>query len=84
MHGVTNAVIDVFIMLHKLCNTNGIIRDVTIHQLYEEYLTYKEWDASISHMQFYVAMEKKLRLHQVISTTKKTCTGAIRLKFVTL
>ncbi|WP_342047241.1 hypothetical protein [Bacillus sp. OTU530] len=69
LHGVTNAVIDVFIMLHKLCNTNGIIRDVTIHQLYEEYLTYKEWDASISHMQFYVAMEK-LRLHQVISTTK--------------
>ncbi|WP_034671383.1 hypothetical protein [Ectobacillus panaciterrae] len=69
LHGVTNAVIEVFIILHKLCNTNGIIRDVTIHQLYEEYLTYKELDASISHMQFYVAMEK-LRLHNVISITK--------------
>ena len=79
LYGVTNAVLEVFIYLHKKCNTNGVIRNATTHLLWENYKTYKEGLAFIGHSQFYIALEK-LRLHRIIEV-EKNWYGRTTIKF---
>ncbi len=50
----------------KKCFTNGIIPNVTVHMMWEDYKQYKEELAYIQHSQFYIAL-KKLSLHNIIS-----------------
>ncbi|UIJ69662.1 hypothetical protein LW858_29155 (plasmid) [Bacillus cereus] len=66
LYGITNADLEVFLFLHKKCNTYGEISHVSIHMLWEDYKNYKEVFAHIHHSQFYVAL-KKLSFHNIIS-----------------
>ncbi|WP_440604617.1 hypothetical protein [Bacillus sp. GB_SG_008] len=66
LYGITNADLEVFLYLHKKCYTNGVIPNVTVHMLWEDYKQYKEELAYIQHSQFYIAL-KKLSLHNIIS-----------------
>ncbi|UNT71714.1 hypothetical protein IQ781_27415 (plasmid) [Bacillus sp. N447-1] len=66
LYGITNADLEVFLYLHKKCYTNGIIPNVTVHMLWEDYKQYKEEFAYIQHSQFYIAL-KKLSLHNIIT-----------------
>ena len=66
LYGITNADLEVFLYLHKKCFTNGVIPNVTIHMMWEDYKQYKEEFAYIQHSQFYIAL-KKLNLHNIIS-----------------
>ncbi|EMN7730433.1 hypothetical protein WB980_003791 [Bacillus cereus] len=66
LYGITNADLEVFLYLHKKCFTNGVIPNVTIHMMWEDYKQYKEEFAYIQHSQFYIAL-KKLSLHNIIS-----------------
>ncbi|OLR27699.1 hypothetical protein [Bacillus cereus] len=66
LYGITNADLEVFLFLHKKCNTYGEISHASIHMLWEDYKNYKEAFAHIHHSQFYVAL-KKLSLHDIIS-----------------
>ncbi|MEX3422502.1 hypothetical protein CQZ91_28225 [Bacillus cereus] len=66
LYGITNADLEVFLYLHKKCFTNGIIPNVTVHMMWEDYKQYKEELAYIQHSQFYIAL-KKLSLHNIIS-----------------
>ncbi|MCV5404355.1 hypothetical protein OFM88_32925, partial [Escherichia coli] len=66
LYGITNADLEVFLYLHKKCYTNGVIPNVTIHMMWEDYKQYKEEFAYIQHSQFYIAL-KKLNLHNIIS-----------------
>ncbi|MHA2890621.1 hypothetical protein [Bacillus cereus] len=65
LYGITNADLEVFLFLHKKCNTFGVLSHVSIHMLWEEYKNYKEAFAYIQHSQFYIAL-KKLSLHNII------------------
>ncbi|MED2764131.1 hypothetical protein P4283_19035 [Bacillus thuringiensis] len=65
LYGITNADLEVFLFLHKKCNTYGELSHVSIHMLWEDYKNYKEAFAHIHHSQFYVAL-KKLSLHNII------------------
>ncbi|QWI72910.1 hypothetical protein ER45_027790 (plasmid) [Bacillus mycoides] len=65
LYGITNADLEVFLFLHKKCNTFGVLSHVSIHMLWEEYKNYKETFAYIQHSQFYIAL-KKLSLHNII------------------
>ncbi|MBE7123119.1 hypothetical protein [Bacillus cereus] len=80
--GITNAVFDVFIILHKLCNTNGIIRDITTNYLYRVYSSYKEQNAAISSQQFYVAMEKLMTAGMIEVTKDAYGRKTIQLNFI--
>ncbi|PEW52383.1 hypothetical protein CN443_30940, partial [Bacillus cereus] len=66
LYGIMNADLEVFLYLHKKCFTNGVIPNVTIHMMWEDYKQYKEEFAYIQHSQFYIAL-KKLSLHNIIS-----------------
>ncbi|WP_095022217.1 hypothetical protein [Bacillus thuringiensis] len=66
LYGITNADLEVFLYLHKKCYTNGIIPNVTVHMMWEDYKQYKEEFAYIQHSQFYIAL-KKLSLHNIIT-----------------
>ncbi|MEW9579101.1 hypothetical protein U9K47_27925 [Bacillus toyonensis] len=66
LYGITNADLEVFLYLHKKCYTNGVIPNVTIHMMWEDYKLYKEEFAYIQHSQFYIAL-KKLSIHNIIS-----------------
>ncbi|QEL82774.1 hypothetical protein DN407_30225 (plasmid) [Bacillus sp. JAS24-2] len=66
LYGITNADLEVFLYLHKKCYTNGVIPNVTVHMMWEDYKQYKEEFAYIQHSQFYIAL-KKLSLHNIIS-----------------
>ncbi|PHG59738.1 hypothetical protein [Bacillus toyonensis] len=66
LYGITNADLEVFLFLHKKCNTYGELSHVSIHMLWEDYKNYKEAFAHIYHSQFYVAL-KKLSFHNIIS-----------------
>ncbi|MDA1558791.1 hypothetical protein PDK45_28170 [Bacillus cereus] len=66
LYGITNADLEVFLYLHKKCYTNGIIPNVTVHMLWEDYKQYKEELACIQHSQFYIAL-RKLSLHNIIT-----------------
>ncbi len=37
LYGITNADLEVFLYLHKKCYTNGVIPNVTIHMMWEDY-----------------------------------------------
>ncbi|WP_439876977.1 hypothetical protein ACSLGG_31590 (plasmid) [Bacillus mycoides] len=65
LYGITNADLEVFLFLHKKCNTYGELSHVSIHMLWEDYKNYKEAFSHIHHSQFYVAL-KKLSLHNII------------------
>ncbi|PEF43530.1 hypothetical protein CON22_25820 [Bacillus cereus] len=65
LYGITNADLEVFLFLHKKCNTFGVLSHVSIHMLWENYKNYKEAFAHIHHSQFYIAL-KKLSLHNII------------------
>ncbi|MBO1132512.1 hypothetical protein J0658_28805, partial [Bacillus paramycoides] len=49
LYGITNADLEVFLYLHKKCYTNGVIPNVTIHMMWEDYKQYKEEFAYIQH-----------------------------------
>ncbi|MFD0768960.1 hypothetical protein ACFQZ1_08565 [Bacillus sp. CGMCC 1.60114] len=66
LYGITNADLEVFIFLHKKCNTYGVLSHVSVHMLWEEYKNYKEDLAYLQHSQFYIAL-KKLSLHNIVS-----------------
>ncbi|TXR68217.1 hypothetical protein [Bacillus sp. AR18-7] len=66
LYGITNADLEVFLYLHKKCYTNGIIPNVTVHMMWEDYKQYKEEFAYIQHSQFYISL-KKLSLHNIIT-----------------
>lgn len=66
LYGITNADLEVFLFLHKKCNTYGELSHVSIHMLWEDYKNYKEAFAHIHHSQFYVAL-KKLSFHNIIT-----------------
>lgn len=66
LYGITNADVEVFLFLHKKCNTYGELSHVSIHMLWEDYKNYKEAFAHIHHSQFYVAL-KKLSFHNIIT-----------------
>ncbi|HDR8072333.1 TPA: hypothetical protein QCY71_005427 [Bacillus cereus] len=70
LYGITNADLEVFLYLHKKCYTNGIIPNVTIHMMWEDYKQYKEELAYIQHSQFYIAL-KKLNLHNIVTIEKE-------------
>ncbi|KFM95140.1 hypothetical protein D0U04_29250 [Bacillus clarus] len=70
LYGITNADLEVFLFLHKKCNTYGELSHVSIHMLWEDYKNYKEAFAHIHHSQFYVAL-KKLSLHNIITIEKE-------------
>ncbi|HHQ2480339.1 TPA: hypothetical protein ACSPJ7_004672 [Bacillus cereus] len=70
LYGITNADLEVFLYLHKKCYTNGIIPNVTIHMMWEDYKQYKEGLAHIQHSQFYIAL-KKLNLHNIVTIEKE-------------
>ncbi|PEP85316.1 hypothetical protein [Bacillus toyonensis] len=70
LYGITNADLEVFLYLHKKCYTNGIIPNVTVHMMWEDYKQYKEEFAYIQHSQFYIAL-KKLSLHNIITLENK-------------
>lgn len=70
LYGITNADLEVFIFLHKKCNTFGVLSHVSIHMLWEEYKKYKEELAFIQHSQFYIAL-KKLCIHNIVSIQKE-------------
>ncbi|PED72735.1 hypothetical protein COM11_02575, partial [Bacillus pseudomycoides] len=42
LYGITNADLEVFLYLHKKCYTNGVIPNVTVHMMWEDYKQYKE------------------------------------------
>ncbi|EFV75048.1 MULTISPECIES: hypothetical protein [Cytobacillus] len=62
LHHLTNADLQLFITLFKVCNSNGNIRNVNRHVLYKTHCLYHE--EPISAQQFYVSFEK-LRLHKI-------------------
>lgn len=62
LHHLTNADLQVFITLFKVCNSNGNIRNVNRHVLYRTHCKYHE--EPISAQQFYVSFEKLL-LHNI-------------------
>ncbi|ALZ64670.1 hypothetical protein FORC13_p185 (plasmid) [Bacillus cereus] len=78
LYGITNADLEVFLYLHKKCYTNGVIPNVTVHMLWEDYKQYKEEFAYIQHSQFYIAL-KKLTLHN-IATIEKELDGRYTIK----
>ncbi|WP_026701677.1 hypothetical protein [Salibacterium aidingense] len=57
---LTNSDIDVMIFLHKICNTNGNIREVSFHQIVEAARRY--FEKNISASQWYTSMKKFIRL----------------------
>ncbi|CAM4263373.1 hypothetical protein BAMA_04700 [Bacillus manliponensis] len=69
LYGITNADLEVFLFLHKKCNTFGVLSHVSIHMLWEDYKKYKEVFSYIHHSQFYIAL-KKLCLHEIIQIEK--------------
>lgn len=62
LHHLTNADLQLFITLFKVCNSNGYIRNVNRHVLYKIHCSYHE--EPMSAQQFYVSYEK-LRLHKI-------------------
>lgn len=80
LYGITNADLEVFLYLHKKCYTNGIIPNVTVHMMWEDYKQYKEELAYIQHSQFYIAL-KKLSLHNII-TIENESDGRYTIKLI--
>ncbi|KFM95750.1 putative pXO1 ORF16-like protein [Bacillus clarus] len=78
LYGITNADLEVFLYLHKKCYTNGVIPNVTIHMMWEDYKQYKEEFSYIQHSQFYIAL-RKLSLHNII-TIEKNSDGRYTIK----
>jgi hypothetical protein len=64
LHHLTNADLQLFITLFKVCNSNGNIRNINRHVLYRTHCQYHE--DPISAQQFYVSFEK-LRLHNIFT-----------------
>lgn len=74
LHHLTNTDIELFIILNKICNTRGFIRDLEgnfKHQIYQKICEYYEVPMSAS--QFYISYEKG-KLHNIF-TEEKTATG---------
>lgn len=59
LYHVTNTDLDLMIILHKICNTNGRITETSIHQIYQAMYDY--FEAPASHTQVYLSMDKFLR-----------------------
>ncbi|MEC1718418.1 hypothetical protein [Schinkia azotoformans] len=79
LHHLTNTDIELFIILNKICNTRGYIRDLQgnfKYQIYQMICEYYEAPMSVS--QFYVAYEK-CRLHSVF-TVEETASGEFIFK----
>lgn len=72
LNHVTNTDLDLMIILHKICNTNGVISETTIHQIYQKLCSYFESPASKT--QFYISMEKFLS-KELIFVTENKLTG---------
>lgn len=59
LYHVTHADLDLMIILHKICNTTGKVKETTIHQIYQAMKDYFESPAS--HTQVYLSMEKFIK-----------------------
>jgi hypothetical protein len=76
LHHLTNADLQLFITLFKVCNSNGNLRNINRHVLYKAHCMYHE--EPISAQQFYVSYEK-LRLHNIFIVNKDVLTNDITL-----
>ncbi|OIJ09453.1 hypothetical protein BKP35_16495 [Anaerobacillus arseniciselenatis] len=74
---VTNTDLDLMIILHKICNTNGSITETTIHQIYHQVCLYFETPPSKT--QFYISIDKFIT-KELIFAKKNKITGLYTYK----
>lgn len=77
LNRVTNTDLDTMVILHKICNTNGLIKETTVHQIYQKVCSY--FESPPSKTQFYISMEKFTKKEYVF-VNKNEITGLYTYK----